>query len=85
MHDSSWTKGIGVQACVPNGHGQEVPSSFHAFKMGPNSRDVEEERRNCFVAITRVKENLTLTHAHRYCGWPKAPSQFLAEMGVPSG
>lgn len=56
--------------------------SFQAVKKGPNSRELQEERRNCFVAITRAQESLTLTHSARYWGWAKAPSRFLAEMGL---
>jgi DNA helicase-2/ATP-dependent DNA helicase PcrA len=43
---------------------------------------MEEERRNCFVAITRTIETLTLSYAERYRGWPKEPSRFLFEMGI---
>jgi len=41
---------------------------------------MEEERRNCFVAITRTIETLTLSYAEEYRGWPKKPSRFLFEM-----
>jgi len=43
---------------------------------------MEEERRNCFVAITRAREWLCLSFADRYRGWPKQPSRFLHEMGL---
>jgi len=43
---------------------------------------MEEERRNCFVAITRVQQTLTITYASRYNGWSKRPSRFLREMGL---
>ena len=56
--------------------------SFQAIKKGPTSRELQEERRNCFVAITRTLTSLTLTLARTYSGWQKAPSRFLAEMGV---
>lgn len=42
---------------------------------------MEEERRNCFVAITRASETLTLTRAASYYGREKQPSRFLADMG----
>ena len=64
------------------GMAQEVFPSFQALRKGERSREVEEERRNCFVAITRVERTLTLTRAERYYGYPKVPSQFLAEMGI---
>jgi len=56
--------------------------SFQSIKAGPASRELQEERRNCFVAITRTEERLTLTFAKKYFGWPKNPSRFLAEMGL---
>ncbi len=56
--------------------------SFQAVKKGPQSRELQEERRNCFVAITRAQLSLTLTYAGRYSGWQKSPSRFLCEMGL---
>ena len=55
--------------------------SYHATKDGANARVLEEERRNCFVAITRTQATLTLTYAASYFGWRKRPSRFLREMG----
>ncbi|PYE49276.1 ATP-dependent helicase [Paenibacillus barcinonensis] len=57
----------------------ELPS-FMSKKQGEES--IEEERRNCFVAITRSIETLTLTYSNMYNGWQKSPSRFLKEMGV---
>lgn len=57
--------------------------SFHAAQGGPAA--MEEERRNCFVAITRVQASLTLTHADSYFGWATRPSRFFQEMNLPSG
>jgi DNA helicase-2/ATP-dependent DNA helicase PcrA len=42
---------------------------------------IEEERRLCFVAITRAKRSVTLTGAKSYRGYDKLPSRFLGEMG----
>jgi DNA helicase-2/ATP-dependent DNA helicase PcrA len=55
--------------------------SYYARQNGDKSREIEEERRNCFVAITRVQESLTLTFARSYFGYSKEPSRFLKEMG----
>jgi DNA helicase-2/ATP-dependent DNA helicase PcrA len=44
--------------------------------------ELEEERRNCFVAITRTEEHLYLSYADRYRGYQKAKSRFLIEMGL---
>ncbi|MDD5210570.1 MAG: ATP-dependent helicase [Elusimicrobiales bacterium] len=61
----------------------ELPS-FQSKKKGPDSPEMEEERRNCFVAITRTINTLTLSYAGNYSGWPKKPSRFLYEMGLLS-
>ena len=58
--------------------------SYHARRKGANSRAIEEERRECFVGITRAHTSLTLTYAASYFGWPKEPSRFLSEMGLVS-
>ena len=42
---------------------------------------LEEERRGCFIAVTRAGKRLILSRAKHYRGWPKAPSRFLEEMG----
>jgi DNA helicase-2/ATP-dependent DNA helicase PcrA len=58
--------------------------SFQSIKKGATSREMQEERRNCFVAITRARKFLTLTYASQYFGWGKRPSRFLSEMEVIS-
>jgi hypothetical protein len=57
---------------------------LQAVKQGADSRELQEERRNCFVAITRAQESLTMTYARSYWGWNKRPSRFLNEMGILS-
>lgn len=57
----------------------ELPS-FQSLKKGLQSTEMEEERRNCFVAITRAKKVLYLTYAQKYFGWRKEKSIFLNEM-----
>ena len=56
--------------------------SWAAVKKGGDSPQMEEERRNCFVAITRAKEKLTMTYSKNVFGWDKQPSRFLYEMGL---
>lgn len=58
----------------------ELPG-YYARKKGDNSDEMREERRNCFVAITRAEESLTLTFSADYFGYTKQPSRFLYEMG----
>jgi DNA helicase-2/ATP-dependent DNA helicase PcrA len=62
----------------------ELPS-YQSKKKGDRSPEMEEERRNCFVAITRAQETLTLSYAEQYRGWRKDPSRFLFEMGLLTG
>jgi len=51
-----------------------------------NIRSLEEERRNCFVAITRTKKKLFISYVNfkftRYGLQQVQPSQFLYEMGL---
>lgn len=54
--------------------------SWAAVKKGANSHEMQEERRNCFVAVTRAQESLTLTYSREVFGWSKNPSRFLSEM-----
>ena len=54
--------------------------SYWAVKKGPDSHEIQEERRNCFVAITRAESSLTLTYSQEVFGWGKSPSRFLKEM-----
>jgi DNA helicase-2/ATP-dependent DNA helicase PcrA len=56
--------------------------SWAAIKKGDDSREMQEERRNCFVAITRVKETLILSYSENIFGYKKNPSRFLTEMGI---
>ena len=76
------SKGLEFNHVYLIGMAQEVLPSFHALRKGHRSKELEEERRNCFVAITRVKETLTITRSRQYYGYSKPPSQFLAEMGI---
>lgn len=57
----------------------QIPSRA-AIKEGDNSREMEEERRICFAAITRTRETLTLTYSKKLNGLPQSPSRFLHEM-----
>ena len=59
----------------------ELPS-FQSKQKGDKSPEMEEERRNCFVAITRAIKTLTLSYAEKYRNWNKTSSRFLGEMGL---
>ncbi len=76
------SKGMEFQHVFLIGMVEDELPGYYAKKKGDNSDDMREERRNCFVAITRAEETLTLTYAERYSGYQKKPSRFLAEMGL---
>lgn len=59
----------------------EMPS-WQSCNKGDASPEMEEERRNCFVAITRTQEKLSLSVAKSYRGRNKNPSRFLKEMSL---
>ena len=75
-------KGLEFKHVYLIGMAQEVFPFYRALKKGSASQEVEEERRSCFVAITRARTTLTMTRSRMYYGYLKGPSQFLREMGV---
>ncbi len=56
----------------------------HKRAVDASAREIEEERRLCYVGITRAKDVLTLSRAESRKRWGKPreslPSRFLAEM-----
>lgn len=76
------SKGLEFEHVYLIGMAEDILPSFQARRRGDNSREMEEERRNCFVALTRVKTSLTMTLAKRYGSWNRKASRFLAEMGL---
>ena len=56
--------------------------SYQSMRNGDYSPEMEEERRNCFVAITRTIKKLTMSYAGKYNGWYRSPSRFINEMGL---
>ncbi len=75
------SKGLEFKHVFLIGMADGVFPSYQAVKKGPKSREIEEERRNCFVAITRTEETLNISCARSYNGYRKEPSRFLKEMG----
>ena len=78
-------KGLEFDTVYLIGLAEEILPSWHSVTHENGSAVLEEERRGCFVAITRTKEHLILSRAQQYRGWPKQPSRFLAEMGFADG
>ena len=76
------SKGLEFQHVYLVGMAEDQLPSFQSKKSGDDSREMQEERRNCFVAITRTIETLTMSYGQKYNGWHKQPSRFLLEMGL---
>lgn len=57
---------------------------FPDFRAKKGSRALEEERRNCFVSVTRTREKLFISHTKmketKFGVFKQEPSQFLKEM-----
>ena len=64
------------------GMAETVLPSWQSLQRNARPSAMEEERRNCFVAITRTRRSLVLSRAGQYRGWRKEPSRFLSEMGL---
>jgi DNA helicase-2/ATP-dependent DNA helicase PcrA len=64
------------------GLAEDILPSWQSLKRDARPGDLEEERRNCFVAITRTKMSLTLSRAKSYQGRLRVGSRFITEMGV---
>ena len=75
------SKGLEFKHVFLIGMAEGMFPSYQAVKKGPKSQEMEEERRICFVAITRTEETLNISWARSYNGYPKEPSRFLKEMG----
>jgi DNA helicase II / ATP-dependent DNA helicase PcrA len=75
-------KGLEFEHVYVIGLADEYLPSYRALQKGDTSPEIEEERRSCFVAITRCEASLTLTYARRYAGYAKNPSRFLEEMNL---
>ena len=77
-------KGLEFETVYLIGMVEEILPSWHSLKKGNDSALLEEERRGCFVAVTRTGKHLILSRARHYWGWRKKPSRFLEEMGCLS-
>jgi superfamily I DNA/RNA helicase len=58
------------------GLAEDVLPSYQSRQKGDKSPEMEEERRNCFVAITRAKECLVLSRADQYRAGRRLPPDF---------
>jgi len=76
-------KGVEFDNVFVIGLAEDQFPTYFAIRNGETA--IQEERRNCFVAITRASKNLYLSYARDYFGWAKEPSRFLQEMGLLDG
>ncbi len=76
------SKGLEFENVWLAGLAETVLPSWQSLKTDASPADMEEERRNCFVAITRTRSCLHLSCAHSYQGYTKKPSRFMSEMGL---
>lgn len=76
------SKGLEFDKVFLVGMAEDILPSWQSRKEGDDSIEMEEERRNCFVGITRVKKQLYLTRSSVYQGRKKEPSRFLNEMAL---
>ena len=75
-------KGLEFDHVWVMGLAESVLPSWQSLKPDASPAELEEERRNCFVAITRTKQSLVLSRANTYRNWSKQPSRFIGEMGI---
>ena len=68
VHYRAPLKGLEFRHVYLIGMALEVFPSYRALQRGPQSKEVEEERRSCFVAVTRARE---------YFGYGNRASQLL--------
>ena len=78
-------KGLEFETVYLIGMAEDILPSWHSLKDGAGGTALEEERRGCFVAVTRTGKRLVLSRARHYRGRPKEPSRFLEEMGCLGG
>ena len=73
-------KGLEFDTVYLIGMAEDILPSWRSVRPGKDSAALEEERRSCFVAITRASRYLNLSWAREYNGRRKQPSRFLEEM-----
>lgn len=73
-------KGLEFDHVYIIGLAEDMHPSWQSKKKGDTSAEMEEERRSCFVAITRTRGTLTISTAKQYGSRNRQPSRFLREM-----
>lgn len=75
-------KGLEFDTVYLMGMAEGILPSWQSIQQNNRGSALEEERRACFVAITRAKNQLVLSRSDQYRGYSKEPSRFLREMGM---
>jgi DNA helicase-2/ATP-dependent DNA helicase PcrA len=70
-------KGLGFPVVFLTGM---VEGLFPLLRSLNDPRDLEEERRLCYVAITRTQDKLYLTYPKLHQGRHQNPSRFVVDM-----
>lgn len=73
-------KGLEFDRVYLIGLAEDILPSWHSIQKENGNAAIEEERRGCFVAITRTRRHLILSRAESYNGRTRKPSRFLKEM-----
>ena len=73
-------KGLEFENVWVMGVAESILPSWQSLKVDAKPTELEEERRNFFVAITRTQKNLVLSCARRYRDRVYKPSRFLKEI-----
>ena len=75
-------KGLEFENVWLVGVAESILPSWQSLKPNAQPAELEEERRNFFVAITRTRKHLYLSYASQYYGRARQPSRFIAEMNL---
>lgn len=59
-----------------------LEEGHHPDRRSIEGGQVEEERRLCFVGVSRAEDNLSMTRCRETGGYSRMPSRFLNEMGI---
>ena len=85
----NWGKDAVKLLTIHSAKGLEFPAVFVVdmtedilpmAKSAASHRDLEEERRLCYVAVTRAQKRLYLSYPKYRFGRPQTPSRFLLDM-----
>lgn len=73
-------KGLEFKRVWLMGASEGILPSWQSLKVGAQVSELEEERRNFFVGITRTERELVVSHADEYFGRKRKASRFILEM-----